>query len=229
MSHLSSNSAPRSRWKIPKHSSYSAGTLSFITSSQAGNPPLTRFFGSRGFTSPMSATSEGESYLRFARAMALIPPADVFTRATTEDAALDSFQNVLFSVARFREVTGVYPARITVVGHDFKRRRFEQLHRRALRWSKLRFTYVGIPLGSEADEREAASGEVGISFSQYYFPPFCNLIICSLLYFRRPTRSPRTRQTCMVATRPSSRSAQDGIFIRRPTVTTLVRQKCASC
>jgi hypothetical protein len=93
--------------------------------------------------------------------MGLLPPADTFKRATTEDAALDSFQNVLFSIARFRELTGAYPSRITIVGHNFKRRRFEQLHRHALRWPKLRFTYEGIPLGTETDEREAASGEVG--------------------------------------------------------------------
>lgn len=79
---------------------------------------------------------------------------------TIEDAALDSFQNVLFSIARFRELTGAYPTRITVVGHGFKRRRFEELHRLAIRWPKLRFTYEGVPLGSEADEREAAAGEV---------------------------------------------------------------------
>jgi hypothetical protein len=117
----------------------------------------------RGHTSPFSATSEGESYLRFARATGLLPSADTFTRVTIEDAALDSFQNVLFSIARFRELTGVYPTRITVVGHDFKRRRFEGLHRLALRWPKLRFTYEGVPLGSEADEREAATGEVRFS------------------------------------------------------------------
>jgi len=114
----------------------------------------------RGHTSPFSATSEGESYLRFARAAGLLPSADMFTRVTIEDAALDSFQNVLFSIARFRELTGAYPMRITVVGHDFKRRRFEGLHRLALRWPKHRFTYAGVPLGSEADEREAAAGEV---------------------------------------------------------------------
>jgi hypothetical protein len=87
----------------------------------------------------------------------------VFTQVTIEDAALDSFQNVLFSIARFRELTGVYPSRITVVGHDFKRRRFEGLHRLALRWPKFRFTYEGVPLGSEPDEREAAAGEVRFS------------------------------------------------------------------
>lgn len=122
---------------------------------------------SGGHTSPFSATSEGESYLRFARATGLLPSADTFTRVTIEDAALDSFQNVLFSIARFRELTGVYPTRITVVGHDFKRRRFEGLHRLALRWPKPRFTYEGVPLGSEADEREAAAGELANAFSPY--------------------------------------------------------------
>lgn len=115
---------------------------------------------SRGHTSPHTATSEGESYLRFARTTGLLPPASAFSRATTEDAALDSYQNVLFSIARFRELTGVYPSRITVVGHNFKRRRFEQLHRVALRWPEVRFAYEGVPLRNEADEREAATGEV---------------------------------------------------------------------
>ncbi|KAH9027320.1 hypothetical protein EDB85DRAFT_2291573 [Lactarius pseudohatsudake] len=84
-------------------------------------------FGYRGYTSPLSATSEGEAYLRFARATGLLPPADRFTRAATEGASL-----------------GLVP-----------KPRFEQLHRRALRWPKLHFTYVGIPLGTEADERQA--------------------------------------------------------------------------
>ncbi len=75
----------------------------------------------------------------------------------TEDAALDSYQNVLFSLARFRELTGANPAHITVVGHAFKRRRFEQLHRLALRWPRTRFAYEGVPLGNEADEREGTN------------------------------------------------------------------------
>ena len=55
-------------------------------------------------------------------------------RATTEDHALDSFQNVLFSLARFHEATGAYPARITVVSFGAKQQRFVELHARALRW-----------------------------------------------------------------------------------------------
>ena len=83
------------------------------------------FFGTRGYTSPLSAMSEGQSYLRFAHFMGLLPPAGAFMRATTEDAALDLFQNELFSITRFRELTGAYPTRITIVGHNSKRRRFD--------------------------------------------------------------------------------------------------------
>ena len=41
-----------------------------------------------------------------------------------EDLATDSFQNLLFSILKYREATGVYPYHITVVTHDFKKRRF---------------------------------------------------------------------------------------------------------
>ncbi|KAI0259207.1 hypothetical protein BC834DRAFT_640895 [Gloeopeniophorella convolvens] len=133
----------------------------------ARDDPRALLIFSGGYTSPLSATSEAESYLRFARTTGLLPPADTFARAATEDAALDSFQNVLFSIARFRELTGTYPTRITVVGHAFKRKRFEQLHRAALRWPHTRFTYEGVPLGSEADERESATGELVNAFTPY--------------------------------------------------------------
>lgn len=72
-------------------------------------------------------------------------------RMTTENFALDSYQNFLFSIARFREYTGSYPERITVVGYGMKRSRFEELHAKALRWpvksslrGQRRFHYVGI-------------------------------------------------------------------------------------
>jgi len=56
---------------------------------------------------------------------------------------LDSYQNVLFSIAHFRKLTGAYPSRFTIVGLTFKRCHFEQLHRLALHWSKTRFVYEG--------------------------------------------------------------------------------------
>lgn len=39
---------------------------------------------------------------------------DLRQRALTEEHARDSFENLLFSVCRFRELTGMYPHNITV-------------------------------------------------------------------------------------------------------------------
>jgi hypothetical protein len=49
-----------------------------------------------------------------------------------EPHATDSYQNVLFSLLLFRLKTGVYPRRITVVTHEFKRSRFLECHLPAL-------------------------------------------------------------------------------------------------
>ncbi|KAN0061142.1 hypothetical protein ACQY0O_006877 [Thecaphora frezii] len=66
-------------------------------------------------------------------------------RMTTENFALDSFENLLFSIARFREYTGFYPDRITVVGYGFKKARFEELHAKAVRWDTKGFVKGGGP------------------------------------------------------------------------------------
>ena len=110
----------------------------------------------------MTAAGEGAG-----AAESAAPPAqDVDTapklsqmRMTTENYALDSFENLLFSIARFREYTGQYPAKVTVVGYKFKEKRFRELHARALRWQlhkpasdgSSRFTYVGIDDASRAN------------------------------------------------------------------------------
>lgn len=78
---------------------------------------------------------------------------------TTENHALDSFQNLLFSIARFHEYTGRYPEKITVVGYQMKRQRFVDLHRAAIRWPRDKFEYIGIdPEGEEG--LAAQDGEV---------------------------------------------------------------------
>ena len=111
-----------------------------------------------GQTKKTSTTTEAESYLRLAHTAGLLPEPH-FTRVTTEDDALDSYQNLLFSIARFYEYTGRYPSRITVVGYEFKRRRFTELHRAALRWPEDKFLYIGIDAEGE-DLSAAQNGEV---------------------------------------------------------------------
>ncbi|KZT38292.1 hypothetical protein SISSUDRAFT_1062125 [Sistotremastrum suecicum HHB10207 ss-3] len=123
---------------------------------------------SGGQTRRNSLVTEASSYYRLAHITNLfnqtLPPhstdpdlTPIFPRATTEDYALDSYQNLLFSIARFREVTGTFPRRITVIGFDMKRRRFEDLHRNAIRWPRDRFGYVGVDL--EGDTTASYSGE----------------------------------------------------------------------
>ncbi|KAF7984264.1 hypothetical protein HWV62_16108 [Athelia sp. TMB] len=121
---------------------------------------------SGGQTRAGSTTTEAESYLRLATSSGLLPPSpSTHFRATTEDHALDSYQNLLFSIARFHEVTGKWPTHITVVGYEMKRRRFEELHREALRWPTSRFDYVGID--AEKDGKAAQAGEVKVSIAPW--------------------------------------------------------------
>ena len=81
-------------------------------------------------------------------------------RAYTEEHARDSYENLLFSLCRFHELTGSWPRNVTVVGYEFKRHRFEALHREAVAFPAARFAYVGTPAATpraEAGEAVAAA------------------------------------------------------------------------
>jgi len=118
------------------------------------NEALVVFSG--GQTQRSSTTTEGESYLRLAIKANLFQ-SDTFSRATSENSALDSYQNLVFSIARFHEFTGHYPEKITVVGYEMKRARFVELHRAAIRWPENRFNYIGIDM--DGDNSQARKGE----------------------------------------------------------------------
>jgi len=123
----------------------------------------------RAITGPVN---EGSSYFRVADAMNLWeePKRTIFNesasnvraRATAEEFATDSFQNFMFSICRFKEVTGNYPYRITVVSFSFKRKRFEELHREAIRWPSSTFNYVGANPDSSTgfDLKRSTEGEL---------------------------------------------------------------------
>lgn len=82
---------------------------------------------------------------------------ELWNRTTTETFALDSYQNLVFSVCRFRQMTGSYPSKITAVGYKFKEERFRDLHREALGFGEEGWGYVGIdPVWGEDGEKEAA-------------------------------------------------------------------------
>lgn len=60
-----------------------------------------------------------------------------------EEFARDSFENLLFSICRFREIVGYYPKSISVIGFDFKSQRFSEYHRKALGFPEGNFSYIG--------------------------------------------------------------------------------------
>jgi len=86
--------------------------------------------------------SEAQSYWNLAQHFAWWSSPAVSVRATTEEFARDSLENLLFSICRFHEWTGRTPRRITVVSWAFKERRFG-LHREALRFPESRFRFRG--------------------------------------------------------------------------------------
>ena len=102
-------------------------------------------------TRPESHISESESYLSLAQSQsffgiitgsdprthqsrlgALTPRSKYTPYMIAETRALDSFQNLSLSLEAFRNLYGAKPEKVTVVSHEFKRARFEELHFKVL-------------------------------------------------------------------------------------------------
>ena len=90
-------------------------------------------------------------------------------RAMTEEFALDSFQNVLFSLCRFHEFTGGWPQRITVAGWGFKAQRFVDLHRAAVRFPAQRFHYAAV---NDPDDAAAAARAEASNRAEFVGDPY---------------------------------------------------------
>lgn len=103
-------------------------------------------------------TSEAASYYYLASAKKWINR--LSDRVFLEEYARDSFENLLFSVCRFREVQGYYPSKITVVGFDFKGKRYAELHRQAIGYPTANFSYIGVRSSAPFDQARAERGEV---------------------------------------------------------------------
>ncbi|CAH9078578.1 unnamed protein product [Cuscuta europaea] len=115
--------------------------------------------------------SEAQSYWIVAESKGWFENQEIVRRrALTEEHARDSFENLLFSVCRFRELTGSYPHNITVVGYDFKAERFVQLHRTAIRFPESRFIYSGTP--SSPSSRDAALKSEAFVRTQFQDDPY---------------------------------------------------------
>lgn len=138
--------------------------------------------------------TESQAYYHVADAMNLWPDnSSVRARTSTEEFATDSFENLLFSICRFREITGSYPKEITVVSFSFKRRRFEMLHAPALRWPEDRFRYVGVdpPESTGFDLQRSTEGESKNAAAPFEKDPYgCH---STVLQEKRKARNPFKR------------------------------------
>ncbi|KAI8982321.1 hypothetical protein BDF20DRAFT_866244 [Mycotypha africana] len=108
-------------------------------------------------------------------------------RMITEEYARDSFENMLFSICRFSEMLGNYPTKITVVGFEFKRKRFEDLHRHAIQYPLESFHYIGIDPKIEDPARE--EGELLNSYKPFEKDLYgCHGILKQKRIIRNPFR-----------------------------------------
>lgn len=85
---------------------------------------------------------------------------NVKPRATTEEFATDSLQNLLFGICRFYECTGRTPEHVTVVSWAHKKDRFE-FHRETVKLPQDCFSFEGpnkLP-ATGADLKKAIQGE----------------------------------------------------------------------
>ena len=96
----------------------------------------------------------------------------VRSRTSTEEFARDSYENLLFSVCRFHELTQRYPERITLVGFSFKRDRFVQLHASAIRYPQSQFAYVGLDPTAHHNQSELMEGEMTNSYRPFELDPY---------------------------------------------------------
>ncbi|KAI9313655.1 hypothetical protein BX666DRAFT_1818119, partial [Dichotomocladium elegans] len=110
--------------------------------------------------------SEGQSYWEIAQ---LILKDDTLkNRMIVEDYARDSHENLLFSLCRFNEMTGQYPSAVTVVGFEFKKKRFYDMHLASIRYPEDQFKYVGIdPPFDPVSATERMTGEANNSLSLF--------------------------------------------------------------
>ncbi|KAG5189225.1 hypothetical protein JKP88DRAFT_206340 [Tribonema minus] len=145
--------------------------------------------------------SEGFSYFAVAEANSWWGQPQVRGRAASEEFARDSFENLLFSVARFREITGHYPEKITIVGYDFKRDRYVNQHAAALRYPARAVSYLGIaPRGARFDTAGATAGEAAHAALPFKTDPYgCG---SPVLADKRRDRNPYAREPPYPLTAP---------------------------
>lgn len=122
---------------------------------------------SGGKTQTQIDLSEAESYLRVGLVKKLWRD-ELSDRCVVESQATDSYQNLLFSIIQFRRLTGLYPAKITVITHAFKERRFLELHGPAVKYPAGALRVLGInPPTNFAELQDVQQGEMARGYAVF--------------------------------------------------------------
>mmetsp|Transcript_6088 Transcript_6088/g.11221 ORF Transcript_6088/g.11221 Transcript_6088/m.11221 type:complete len:356 (+) Transcript_6088:170-1237(+) len=117
--------------------------------------------------------SEAASYWWTADAHAWFGHGDLVRhRAVTEEYARDSFENLMFSICRFRQIVGRYPETVTVVSFNFKEKRFVAMHRKALKWPAEKFHYVGVDMDTTPLPKSVFKAEQKNSIAHFTNDPY---------------------------------------------------------
>lgn len=90
-----------------------------------------------------------------------LSPCPLHPRILCEERALDSYQNILFSLVAFWRPARRWPRRLTIVSHAFKRRRLVEAHCAAVGFPVAQVRFVGlnppgVPEVLGAEERAVA-------------------------------------------------------------------------
>jgi hypothetical protein len=99
----------------------------------------------------------------------------------------------MFSICRFKEVTGHYPTKMTTVSFSFKQRRFQTLHAKALRWPRDSFSFIGVdpPTSTGFDLKRSSQGELENAARPFETDPYgCSQ---NVLKQKRLDRNPFSR------------------------------------
>ena len=106
---------------------------------------------SGGQTRPNYFTSEAQGYYHVAEVFDYWGW-NIRSRVTTEEFARDSYDNVIFGIARFCEYTGALPKKLSIISWSFKEERF-RFHVQSAHWPLERYRFI--PVGNPYDLEKA--------------------------------------------------------------------------
>lgn len=109
---------------------------------------------SGGPTRKETRLSEASSYANLAAANSyfqILTEGGAISRISCEERALDSYSNILFSIVQFWSTYCIWPTKLTIVSHAFKRERLVDCHCEAILFPLNRVNFVGVDPQGMAD------------------------------------------------------------------------------